>query len=132
MNTRLRRDSVATRNASGSGTPALTIEDRMRLKRSTMACRTVGPTAGMPSRTRSRACLPPSVRTAKRYALSSARTTASTAHHQCAKKSVTASSIRVGSGSFAPRLWKKSLNRGKTKVASTTTVTSDIAAIIDG
>ena len=37
------------------------------------------------------------------------------------------SSIRVGSGSSASRLAKKSTNFGSTKTARTTTVTSDIA-----
>ena len=47
-------------------------------------------------------------------------------------KSVVAISIRVGSGSSASRLSKKTLNLGSTNVASTTTVTSDITTMIAG
>ncbi len=57
---------------------------------------------------------------------------ATIAHHQSVKNLVTASSIRVGSGSFASRLAKNTLNRGSTKLASTTTVATDISAMIIG
>ena len=57
---------------------------------------------------------------------------AARAHHQSVRKSVTASSIRVGSGSFAFRLLKKTLNFGSTNVASTVTVTIAITKMPAG
>ena len=47
--------SLATRNASGRLTPALTIEDRIRLNRSTSAYWMVLPSTGIASTNRSRA-----------------------------------------------------------------------------
>ncbi len=66
MKTRLRSESVATRIASGSATPAPAIEPSTRQKRSTNAKRTASPTTGTWSTTQSRAYRPRSVRTARR------------------------------------------------------------------
>ncbi|MFC7615678.1 hypothetical protein ACFQV2_21445 [Actinokineospora soli] len=104
----------------------------MRLNRSTSANRMVLPTTGTRSTIRSLVCLPHSVRSATRTARTSTPIPASSAHHHADRKSVTASSMRVGSGSSAPRLAKNTRNLGSTNPASTATVTTDIAATAPG
>ena len=72
------------------------------------------------------------MRSAATTAEHDAATPAASSHHQVVRKSVTASSIRVGSGSLASRLSKNTLNLGSTKAASTMTVTMDMTATAVG
>src|SRR5215467_16305941 len=69
---------------------------------------------------------------ATNQAMTSSTSPAISAHHQWVTKLVTASSARVAGGSVAWRLEKNDLNRGSTKLASTTMVITDISAMIDG
>ena len=59
------------------------------------------------------------------------KTTAKMMYQLASTKFEAASSIRVGSGSFAWSDWKNVLNRGSTNTARTTTVTSDMPRTID-
>lgn len=114
MKTRLRKESVATRIASGRLTPAETIEAITRQKRSTSAYWIVSPRTGTLSRKPCQRYLPRSKRCEITNRSAQATIAARMTHHQPARKSVKPISMRVGRGSSASRSAKKSRNFGST------------------
>ena len=113
--------------ASGSDTPARTIELSVRQKRSRMAPRTRSPRTGIlriwliaevPALLGPRPERPPAP-------TSTTKPPAST-NQYCETRWVIPSSMRVASGSLAWSCAKNFWKRGRTKVASTATVTIDI------
>ena len=94
--------SPVTCRASGSGTPAPTIECRIRQKRSRTEVRMRSPTTGTLRSMWSRIDRAPDMIVVPRIAtVMMAMATATTMYQSLVKKFATASSIRVGRGSLA-------------------------------
>src|SRR5437763_6924659 len=102
--------------ASGSGTPAPIIDDRMRQNRSTIVYRTTSATTGSFSSAASLNRRPPAERRLRNSARETNPAPATTAHHQSPRNLAVSSTILVGRGSFASNDLKKTSNLGSTKI----------------
>src|SRR5579863_134461 len=114
------------------GTPARTIDARIRHSRSMIEKRTTSARTGTFRIALSIPALPAElVKVTIPAAITTAAPTAR-AHHQWPTKAPAARTIRVGSGSLALREAKKVLNLGRTNTARIVTVTSDMIPISTG
>src|ERR1700722_19433389 len=130
--TALLADSAVTATERGKSTPAFSMEDKMRHVRSRIAVWVRSPTTGNFSMRASSLARP---RGSLRIHMNPPTNTAMTpnsANHQCKMNADVDIMMRVTSGNFAPRDLKNTVNRGRTKIVSTRTVTTDITATTAG
>src|ERR1700722_1722957 len=118
--------------ASGSETPALSMEERMRQTRSMIAVRTRSPRMGSLRMKESMYALPVRDRRMAKMAATTTMTKTATAHHQWLKKFEALSSILVGRGSSALKDLKNTTNFGITNAAKTMTTATAMSATTAG